>query len=564
MSRTTGIPIPRAPRASQRSAVPDAIVVLNPAAPGNRGGAARRALERAFADRGTSASILETSAAESRGAELERAVRDAILGGCPRVIAAGGDGTVALAATCLLAASGPDARAALGIVPAGTTNALARELGIPLGLEEAARLASFGEDTLALDVMMAADRPILTQLGIGPDAQMIRDTSRRRQVQLGRLAYLMSLWRRRRQPMRSFVIEVDGRQHRMRAWEVLVANAGVAGTPPFTWGPGIDPTDGVLDVAVFDVRQASDYGTVLWRLVTGSHRRDANTKFFQARREVTIRANTPVLVQGDGEVLGTTPVTVRVARAAIRVVVPRDIEDVEGIVGSPDDPPGAGGPTAAEVAPAPGEGETTIGEDVDAMLAEHSRTWVLQGALRHPLSAVAALDAAVFLRINRLVLGSAVDGALVLLSRFMHLGEGWALVALVLCLADFSTGWRAAVTALPCLWLTMLAVNYPLKDVFRRRRPFLAFVDARVLGPRPLDTSLPSGHTAAAFAGALLFGAYTPAWSPVYYLLASVVGFSRIYLGVHYPSDVVLGAVVGTVLAAACRALLHAAAPGLR
>jgi undecaprenyl-diphosphatase len=157
-----------------------------------------------------------------------------------------------------------------------------------------------------------------------------------------------------------------------------------------------------------------------------------------------------------------------------------------------------------------------------------------------------------------------MDRCLILLSRFMHLGEGWALVAAILLLADFHTAWRAIATALPSLWITMLAVNYPLKSVFRRRRPFLAFVKARVLGPRPLDTSLPSGHTAAAFAGALLFSSYTPAWSPLYYLLAVLIGFSRIYLGVHYPSDVVLGALSGTVLAAVCRAILHAALPGLR
>jgi diacylglycerol kinase family enzyme/membrane-associated phospholipid phosphatase len=537
------------------------VVVLNPVAPKSRTGEVQSALDRTK----VVAQMVETSPGENGREQLQRRVDEALEDGCRRVIAAGGDGTVSLAAACLLSSPVPGPRAPLGIVPAGTTNVLARELGIPLGLEEAAHLAAFGTDTVELDVMWAEERLVLTQLGVGPDAQMIRDTSRQQQVELGRLAYLLSLLRPvRRQPARSYEIQVDDRFHRVRAWQIVVANVGTVGAPPLTWGPGIDPTDGALDVVAFDVRQARDYWTVLWRVLTGRHRRDSNTRFFRARRHVAIRSSSPAPVQGDGEPIGSTPVDVRLSRGALLALVPRSIDHVEGIVGSPDDPPSAGGPTIAEVAPAPGEPATTISEDVQAMVAEHSRTWVLQGPLRHPMTALAALDAALFLHANELVLGPVLDRSLLWISRIMHFGEGWAVVAALLMLADFSTGWRAAVTALPCLWLTTLTVNYVLKSIFRRRRPFLAFVKARVLGPRPADTSLPSGHTAAAFAGALLFSAYSPAWSPLYYVIATVVGFSRVYLGVHYPSDVVLGAIAGTVLAALCRALLHTVAPGLR
>jgi undecaprenyl-diphosphatase len=139
----------------------------------------------------------------------------------------------------------------------------------------------------------------------------------------------------------------------------------------------------------------------------------------------------------------------------------------------------------------------------------------------------------------------------------MHYGEGWAAFAVVMLIVDFQTGLKTTIEALIVLWATMLTVNFPLKKLFRRRRPFIAFVRARVLGPKPKDFSLPSGHTAAAFAGALLFSANAPGWSPLFYTLACVIGFSRVYLGVHYPSDVVIGGIVGTLLAAGYLALLR-------
>jgi membrane-associated phospholipid phosphatase len=88
-----------------------------------------------------------------------------------------------------------------------------------------------------------------------------------------------------------------------------------------------------------------------------------------------------------------------------------------------------------------------------------------------------------------------------------------------------------------------------LKDVIDVRRPSTRYASPKTLVPAPHDHSFPSGHAATSFAAATVLTAYAPRWWPVWFLLALAVGFSRIYVGVHYPLDVVGGAALGVVTA---------------
>jgi membrane-associated phospholipid phosphatase len=90
-----------------------------------------------------------------------------------------------------------------------------------------------------------------------------------------------------------------------------------------------------------------------------------------------------------------------------------------------------------------------------------------------------------------------------------------------------------------------LALNFSVKQLFRRARPRLEGVEAT--GVVPASLSFPSAHAATSFAGAHLIGALCrPARVPLY-VAAVTMAFSRPYLGVHYPSDVLAGSVVGIV-----------------
>jgi YegS/Rv2252/BmrU family lipid kinase len=524
-------------------APPQLLVVVNPVAR-YATQQVKEELDRALLGTGVGYRIVETRRGDGGRETLGREVARALKSGCQRVVAVGGDGTVAAVAESL--ACRRSSRIDLGVIPAGTANVLARELGIPVKLEDAVQVVVRAERSLELDAIAAGDRWVLTQVGIGPDAQMIRGTTRDKRMKLGRLAYVLAFLRRasRSRPHR-FRIEVDGRPLRVHAWQILVANVGSMGTPPFTWGPGIDPTDGTLDLCVYRVRGIRDYFVLGWRLLTGRHRRDDNTIFLPIRREVRIDADRPTAAQGDGEMIGRTPFTLRVAPRAVRVLVPRAVPGA-----APATPP-------APVSDATAAPKTEVGRDIERMLSQRSRTWALQGPWRHPIAGLEALDAALFLRVNRMSLGAMADRALVWISRVMHYGEGWAIAVALMILVNPRAGVRAAIDTLPVLWLTMLIVNLPLKSWFRRHRPFTTFVDARVIGVKPRDFSFPSGHSAGAFAGALLLSAYEPWAAPLFYALSIVVGFSRIYLGVHYPSDVVIGALAGSFLAVAVRAALH-------
>ncbi|NOT33165.1 MAG: phosphatase PAP2 family protein [Candidatus Eisenbacteria bacterium] len=540
-------------------------MVLNPASARTDGNTLHTAVRAALLRQRLRFRIvrIEPGAAGSRS--LATTVRRALRDGCDRVIAAGGDGTIGLVASCMCARS--RSRTALAIIPTGTANVLARELGIPTTVPEAIALAVESQTTLELDAMKVGERLILTQLGIGADALMISDTRRAQQERYGRLAYLLAFIRQAAS-FRSihFRLSIDGAALKARAWQLIVANAGSAGAPPFSYGPGVDPADGEVDLCLFDLRGWLGGATVFWRILTGRHRRDNNTSYYPVRDSLTIDTRRSVAVQGDGELIGTTPITLTVVPRAIRVVVPKSgatLEDHPDVAGTADIPREVSSATA-ESAPLAANGvvpttpaAATLAEDLSAMVAQHSKTWVLHGMARHPIAALSALDAAIYIRLNRLAFGPPWDSLLIWTSRLMHYGEGWAVAALILVVRSPAQGVRAAAEMLPVLWLTMLTMNYPLKRLFRRRRPFVAFVEVRVLGPRPRDFSFPSGHSAAAFAGALLMSAHAPGWSPWLFAVATVVGFSRVYLGVHYPSDVLIGAAGGMGLAVLFRLLLH-------
>jgi undecaprenyl-diphosphatase len=127
----------------------------------------------------------------------------------------------------------------------------------------------------------------------------------------------------------------------------------------------------------------------------------------------------------------------------------------------------------------------------------------------------------------------------VALSRIGTGGFVWILLAVALTIAS---------RRLPILWTVPVvvasdAVALGIKSVVDRPRPHLDPL-VRV----PTDWSFPSGHATTSFAGATMLAHFAPRWRPALYLLAAAIAFSRVYVGVHYPFDVLAGAALGLLL----------------
>ena len=248
--------------------------------------------------------------------DATRLAREAVTQGLDLVCAIGGDGTVNEAINGLAGGQVP-----LAIVPTGTVNVLAMELGIPLDPPDAVRLLEVGTMSW-IDLGLAGDRYFGLMAGVGMDAAVVASLNPIMKKAFKEAAFAVqgfANYLTREEPL----IRVTTAERTVEGYFAVFGNSSNYGGG-FGITPLADMRDGLLDVCV--LKDKSFLSTIWYwtAALINAHIKHPKVEYFRTEMAeiVTVDEGKEVLVQTDGEVAGKLPLTCRVVPRALRVVVP--------------------------------------------------------------------------------------------------------------------------------------------------------------------------------------------------------------------------------------------------
>ncbi len=246
------------------------------------------------------------------------AAREAIEQGFDLIGVYGGDGTVAEVSSAM-ADGGPP----MLLLPGGTGNALADDLGIPLALADAAALAiGEGSDIRQIDLGRAGDRYFVLRLTMGIETAMVGSATREMKDRFGWIAYVMAGIQALSNPeVAKYRITVDGVIHEADGVAAMIANsASVGHLAGVKLAQDVDISDGLLDVVVVE---SAELPSVLGTVAAAAQGQEPGGLRRWTGTRIRVEATPPQAVLADGEDAGSTPVDVTVLHEALRVLVPK-------------------------------------------------------------------------------------------------------------------------------------------------------------------------------------------------------------------------------------------------
>ena len=273
-------------------------------------------LRRLFSEAGIDAEIL----AAAQGTQIVDLARRALARRPKFIVAAGGDGTVSAVAACVRGTDIP-----LGVLPTGTLNHFARDLGIPTDIRQAVTALAQGHPA-RVDVGEVNDHPFINNASLGLYPDIVRDRERQ-QRRLGRGKYWAMLWATlsalRRSPFLRVSMEVDGKPVQCRSPFVFIGNNDYA-MEGFSIGKRSSLRDGHLSVYTTQRRTRFKLIGLALRALVGRLRQADDFAVMNAETLRIDSRHRSLLVATDGEVTTMeTPLQFRILPGALPVILPR-------------------------------------------------------------------------------------------------------------------------------------------------------------------------------------------------------------------------------------------------
>jgi diacylglycerol kinase (ATP) len=293
---------------------PQVLIVYNPTA--GQSPNLKNTLDRVanlWRDLGWQVQIAATTAPGDATSKAQIAARS----GYHAVVAAGGDGTVNEIVNGLVGTE-----TALGVLPLGTVNIWAREMGLSMDMLKAAESLAQSELT-KIDVGMAGNRYFLLMAGIGFDAAVTETVRAEEKKLLGAIAYVKQAiqvaWNFRGVRLK---LRIDGKRVRGKILMAIVGNSQLyGGVVKFTPHATID--DGLLDICIIKGQGMLSAPRRLISIFARHYNRDPLVQYYQGRSiEIRGQRGKRLPVQVDGDYLGTTPMNFRVIPSSLWIMVP--------------------------------------------------------------------------------------------------------------------------------------------------------------------------------------------------------------------------------------------------
>ena len=165
------------------------------------------------------------------------------------------------------------------------------------------------------------------------------------------------------------------------------------------------------------------------------------------------------------------------------------------------------------------------------------------------MDALLQLDITLFYFLNVSMQNVFFDWLMPFITNRYHWYPVWIVLAVLLLWKGGNKGRWAVLLIIPVIFLSDQISSHVLKSLFGRLRPCMVLSDIHLIGNKKTSYSFPSSHAANFFAAAVFFNYFYPRYRWWYFITACLVSYSRIYIGIHYPSDVIAGGIVGVLCA---------------